>query len=121
MYHKYIKKIYFIFPTNFSDEIRELVYLLFADSLRVGFLPILPQHNRIFIQFFLAIYKHIYAIYIICQATREGKAGNKIYIITMTIREIKQKLCTRRAGKREIKEEGEREGERRREREREGI
>lgn len=99
----YIKQISLIFSTNFSDEIRERVYILFADSFRVGFLPILPQHNRIFIQFFLAIYKHIYAIYpiyIIYLAkrminTREGKAGSKIYIITMTIREIKQKLCTR--------------------------
>lgn len=63
IYYKYVKQISLIFPTNFSDEIREFVYLLFADSLRVGFLPILPQHNRVFIQFSLAIYKHIYTIY----------------------------------------------------------
>lgn len=65
IYNKYIIEISLIFPTNFSDEICEFVYLLFADSLRVGFLPIFPQHNRVFIQFSLAIYKHIYAIYII--------------------------------------------------------
>lgn len=43
-------------------------------------------------------------------ATREGKAGSNMYIITMTIREIKQKLCTRREGNRERKRGRERKG-----------